>query len=261
MMSHANWLKSRFQNLLTGKGMDITQFVQTNINPPQEIGLELALPVGYGLHRRVLMPEQIQMWADLSLYGSMTLEKSLARAFLGGVGLEGRNSLLRERHRKSFSVYVCLPAVSLICRVWIWNYITPEATGSHLTIMEKVKQSTKFMYTIRQRENTHTCTQKEIQRSIVFYSKLTQLLYFQLHGPVKFWFLNKLNFFLPFSHTQSNDKFIKLSSFYLHQKMIILLQWNWSFYFLHILNYQLRLQSLYSYIFYCVMHSTFMSFR
>lgn len=89
--------------------MDITQFVQTNINPPQEIGLELAHPVGYGLHRRVLMPEQIQMWADLSLYGSMTLEKSLARAFLGGVGLEGRNSLLRERHRKSFSVYVCLP--------------------------------------------------------------------------------------------------------------------------------------------------------
>lgn len=197
MMSHANWLKSRFQNLLTGKGMDIAQLIQTNINPPQEIGLELAHPVGHGLHRRLLMPEQIQMWDDLSLYGSMTLEKSLARAFLGW-GWVGRNSLLRERHRKSFSVCICLSVcLSLICWVWTWNYITPEATGSHLTIMEKVKQSTEFMYTIRQRENTHTRT----QRSIVFYSKSTQLLYFQLHGPEKFLFLNKLNLFAIFTHS------------------------------------------------------------
>lgn len=142
----------------------------------------------------------------------------------------------------------CL-SVSLICRVWIWNYITPEATGSHLTIMEKVKQSTKFMYTIRQRENTHTCTQKEIQRSIVFYSKLTQLVYSQLHGPVKFWFLNKLNFFCHF-HTLN----LMINSLNFHHSTYIR-KWSFyynrigSFYFLHILNYQLRLQSLYSYIF------------
>ena len=66
MMLHANCLKPGFQNLLTGKGMDVAQLAQTNINPPQETGLELAYPGGHRLHRRGLMTEQIQMWADLS---------------------------------------------------------------------------------------------------------------------------------------------------------------------------------------------------
>ena len=80
--------------------MDIAQFVQTNINPPQETGLELAHPVGHGLQRRVLMPEQIQMWADLRLYGSMTLEKSLARAFLGW-------ELTLKRKAQKIILYLC----------------------------------------------------------------------------------------------------------------------------------------------------------
>lgn len=36
----------------------------------------------------------------------------------------------------------------------------------------------------------------------------------------------KIHFSAIFRQTQSNDKFIKLPSFYLHQKTIVQLQWN-----------------------------------